>query len=92
MSEVAKGISELCDLVATLRDEVARLEVENERLQEIVAKIPRALNDAFAAGAEEREGGSVLRQDKYMRSVDEVRSAALTIPDPAGGMPVEVKP
>lgn len=44
-----------------------------ERLGEVSARVPSALNSAFGAGIEEREGGSVRRQAKLMEPVDKLR-------------------
>lgn len=56
--------------------ETTRLRAEVKRLREVVARIPKALNDAFAAGAEEREGGSIRRQAKALESVEALRAEA----------------
>jgi hypothetical protein len=43
-------------------------------LEKALALVPSALNNAFMAGGEEREGGSASRQERLMKSVDELRS------------------
>jgi hypothetical protein len=112
MSEVAKGISELCDLVATLRDEAARLEAENERMREALEKaliggnhIASQLIGRLGGGFSEdyppdMDSETVLTRLGPTVEYDmwcawsagmQAREYAEAIPDPAGGMPVEVK-
>lgn len=68
----ARLIAAAPDLAAALADALDR----EARLVEIVRRIPNALNQAFAAGMEEREGGSARRQAKCMEPVEALRADA----------------
>jgi hypothetical protein len=39
----------------------------------LLERVPSALNGAFSAGAEEKEGGSARRQERYAKESDELR-------------------
>jgi len=49
------------------------LAAERERLLAICRDVPGVLNAAFAAGAEECEGGSARQQEKAQAPVDDMR-------------------
>lgn len=44
-----------------------------DALADILVQVPSALNAAFGAGSEEREGGSARRQAKYMEKPEMLR-------------------
>ena len=57
-------------------DILARAEATEAALKEAVRlleRVPGALNGAFAAGTEEREGGSARRQERYSAPGDALR-------------------
>jgi len=71
----------MCACLSETLNRAEAAEAERDRLRHIVARIPDALNRAFSAGTEEREGGSARRQDKDLDVVDRLRKdarAALT--------------
>lgn len=54
----------------------AGLLIHADEVREVVAMVDGAMNCAFAAGVEEREGGSARRQEKALEKVEACRSAA----------------
>lgn len=54
-------------------------------LRDLLARVPSALNSAFGAGIEEREGGSARRQAKMMEPVDKLRADIVAALRDAGG-------
>jgi len=57
----------------------AALEAKDAKLaeaEELIERIPAAINSAFMAGGEEREGGSANRQERYMQPADALRNEA----------------
>lgn len=65
--------------IKTLEEAAARIEQLEARvaaadaLADILVQVPSALNAAFGAGSEEREGGSARRQAKYMEKPEMLR-------------------
>ena len=57
------------DAAALIRAQAAEI----ARLLAICRDVPGALNAAFAAGAEECEGGSARRQERALAPVDDMR-------------------
>ena len=55
-------------------DEIERLRAVNADLLAVAKKVRSALNDAFSAGAEEREGGSARRQGKLQEKIEQFRA------------------
>lgn len=47
-----------------------------EEVREVLEAIPGALNGAFAAGSEEREGGSARRQERHAADGDALKARA----------------
>ncbi len=60
------------DLVQRMVDEA--VEKEREKLDGLLKRVIPALNCAFAAGIEEREGGSARRQAKLLAPERELRA------------------
>jgi hypothetical protein len=89
VSEIAKGIRELCDLVAVLRDDVSRLTQENERMRRENADLLGSLGDLYNLISDSNAPTFIANAD-----YDKITNAAVLIslatptPDPAGGMPV----
>lgn len=54
----------------------AGLLIHADEVREVLAMVGNALNAAFAAGMEEREGGSGSRQGKELEKVETCRKAA----------------
>jgi len=52
---------------------------ELDTLYVVLRKVPNALNRAFSAGTEEREGGSARRQGKDLEVVEALRDEIRTI-------------
>lgn len=79
-------------IIATKDAEIARLTAENERMREALEPFAE-----FAENNIEHDGWGGLRCERERINVwfgpsDFIRArAALSIPDPAGGMPVEVE-
>ena len=65
--------------ISIASEEATRAEAAETKLAEamkVIGQIDNALNDQFAAGIEEREGGSARRQERLMKSGEELRRAA----------------
>lgn len=78
----------LRDALTTKDTEIARLEAENERIREAleaIEKIPGP--DGEPEAYRSQQDGRLISQARLI-----ARAALVSIPDPAGGMPVEMKP
>jgi hypothetical protein len=67
--------AEAVDLGFKFKARAEAAEARVKALTDLLKKVPGALDDAFLAGTEEREGGSTRRQEARMKSGDELRAA-----------------
>lgn len=58
------------------------LAAERDALRSILRRVPAALNAAFCAGIEEREGGSVRRQAALLAPEDDLRRDIIAALEP----------
>lgn len=72
MEADARRIARVPEMEDTIIAQAERIEA----LEAVLGRIPGALNSAFAAGIEEREGGSERRQLKALEIVEALRADA----------------
>jgi hypothetical protein len=77
-AEIGRANEHWAEIVATKDAEITRFTQENERMREALKKIAKLCPE----GSQNISPGD---------AASHIARAALTIPDPAGGMPVEVE-
>ena len=78
--DLAEFVDHYDEAAARILADAEVIEAARE-LATLLERVPSALNGAFSAGVEEREGGSARRQDKYLQGPESLRReipAALT--------------